>query len=529
MEQRPSSPAMNSPASELLDLGDAQFRAAWLGMSDESRARLPLAVRRKAIERYRHLTPEVDASIRRLEREQARAERIVPDVVEKLPAAYSEDRIARIFTELHGAKTRHVHALGVWLIYDGRCWRNDTTLKHFDMARRVCRNVANDVRKNPTNKNGDRIANLIESARTVAAVVKLASADRVHASEVDDWDRDLWLLNTPDGLVDLRTGRLEPHRPDAYCTKMTAVGPRGKCPLWFAFLNRIAGGDRHLIAYLQRLVGYALTGMTREHILAFFFGLGANGKSTFCNTIAGALGDYAQIASMDTFVETRVERHPADLAILRGARLVIGSETEEGQRWAGSRIKSMTGGDSITARFMRQNFFTFLPQFTLVLAGNHKPILRVVDEAIRRRLHLVPFTQCIPVAERDQRLPEKLRAEWSGILAWAVRGCLRWQRLGLRPPLAVRAATDSYLADEDVLEAWLSECVEINGKGFTATKQLHGSYQAWAERSREKFYGVKRFGQLLEERGYSRERTAQANGFRGLRLIAQDDQMALVQ
>lgn len=191
-------------------------------------------------------------------------------VEEHLPKEFSEDRIARIFTKLHGAKTRHVHVWGLWLIDDGQCWRNDNTLKHFDLARRVCRDVANDVRENSKNKNRDRIATLIESARTVAAVVKLASADRVHAAEVDAWDQDPWLLNTPGGLVDLRTGRLGLHRPDAFCTKMTAVSPRGKCPLWFAFLNRITGGDRRLIAYLQRLVGYALTGITREHTLAFF-------------------------------------------------------------------------------------------------------------------------------------------------------------------------------------------------------------------------------------------------------------------
>lgn len=441
----------------------------------------------------------------------------------ELPAKWSEDAIARLFTRKHGADWRYVALWGRWLFWNGRRWCFDETLKHFDLARRVCREVAQEVRSS-TLKNAERIACLIESARTVAAVVKLAAADRVHAAEVSEWDCDPWLLNTPDGLLDLRTGKLGEHDRGAYCTKMTAAAPAGKAREWMRFLLRVTGGDRRLVAYLQRLIGYALTADTSEHALAFLYGLGANGKSTFLNTITHVLGDYAHVAAADVFLESHNERHPTDLAMLRGARLVVGQEIEEGQRWAAARIKSLTGGDPITARFMRQDSFTFTPTFKLVLAGNHKPGLRNVDEAMRRRLHLVPFTQTIPASERDPRLMQKLRRESSGILAWAVRGCLRWQRQRLRPPRVVRAATDLYLQDEDVLESWLNECVVREDEAFAASRQLHASYHAWAVSTGEKFYGSKRFVQLLEDHGFQRTRTNKANGFSGLRLLVPDNQ-----
>jgi putative DNA primase/helicase len=288
----------------------------------------------------------------------------------------------------------------------------------------------------------------------------LARSDRRLAATIDQWDADPWQLNTPQGVVDLTIGQARPHIPEDYFTKITAVGPRGNCPRFLSFLERITGGDSELVAYIQRVLGYGLTGLTREHALFFGYGTGANGKSVLLSTVAGVLGDYHKAAPIETFTASNADRHPTDLASLRGARLVTATETEEGRRWAESRIKQLTGGDTVAARFMRQDFFEYRPQFKLIIAGNHKPSLRSVDEAIRRRFHLIPFAVTIPPEERDSDLADKLKAEWPGILAWMIEGCVEWQAECLRPPAAVVEATDAYLTAEDAMAAWLDEKCE---------------------------------------------------------------------
>lgn len=251
----------------------------------------------------------------------------------------------------------------------------------------------------------------------------------------------------------------------------------------------------------------------------FLHGGGANGKGVFLNTISGVLGDYAQTAAISTFIATGTEHHPTDLAALRGARLVTAVETESGRRWAESKLKALTGGGPIAARFMRMDFFTFIPQFKLVIAGNHKPGLRSVDEAIRRRMHLIPFSVTIPKAERDLDLAEKLRAEWPAILRWAVEGCLEWQRCGLNPPAAVRDATKEYLDAEDRLTVWLEERSEV-GPGLSATSAaLFAEWKSWCEEGGENSGTRKEFSQRLERRpGIERTRSGKARtrGFTGI-------------
>jgi putative DNA primase/helicase len=274
------------------------------------------------------------------------------------PPEFTDEALALCFTSLHKGRLRYVAAWGRWLIWDGRVWRFDETMLAFDWARAVCRKASAEC-------NEPRVASAIASAKTVAAVERLAKSDRHHAATVNEWDADPWLLNTPGGIIDLRTGQTRPRRPDDYMTKIAAVAPGGDCPLWLSFLARITGEDAELQVFLQRFAGYCLTGITREHAMAFGFGTGANGKGTFLNTLTGILEGYAVVAPMETFTARPTDRHPTDLAMLRGARLVTAQETEEGRRWAESRIKALTGGDPITARFMRQDFFTFTPQFKL--------------------------------------------------------------------------------------------------------------------------------------------------------------------
>jgi putative DNA primase/helicase len=223
------------------------------------------------------------------------------------------------------------------------------------------------------------------------------------------------------------------------------------------------------------VLGYGLTGLTREHALFFGYGTGANGKSVLLSTVAGILGEYHKTAPIETFTASNADRHPTDLASLRGARLVTATETEEGRRWAESRIKQLTGGDTVAARFMRQDFFEYRPAFKLIIAGNHKPSLRSVDEAIRRRFHLIPFAVTIPPEERDGDLTEKLKDEWPGILAWLIEGCLEWQAESLLPPKAVVEATDAYLTAEDAMAAWLDEKCEHDPNAWTSSTYLFGS------------------------------------------------------
>lgn len=324
------------------------------------------------------------------------------------PARYSDDTLALRFTDRHGGDLRYVAVWGRWLIWNGRRWASDETQRAVELAREVGREASIEVL---AGKGSMRLAASVASAKTIGAIERLARADHRHAATVDEWDRDHWLVNTPDETIDLRTGKGRAHHRDDRITKMTTVAPGGACPLWLSVLDRIFKGDAELIAFVQRMFGYTLTGSIRDHALFFLHGSGGNGKGVLLNTWSSILGDYAATAAMETFTASQGERHPTDLAMLGGARVVMAQETEEGQRWAEARIKALTGGDPISARFMRQDFFTFTPNFKLVIAGNHKPSLRSVDEAVKRRFNLIPFTETIPEAECDPKLAEKLREE----------------------------------------------------------------------------------------------------------------------
>ena len=438
-----------------------------------------------------------------------------------IPAEFSDESLALRFTVQHGNTLRYVAAWGRWYEWTGSVWRRDETMRVVDLARRLCRQASAGCDQ-------ERVAGAVASAKTVMAVERLAKADRLHAATVDQWDTDPWLLNTPGGTVDLKTGQLRVHRSADHITKMTAVTPGGECPLWRNFLHTVTAGDEELQSYLQRMIGYCLTGSIREHAMFFAHGTGGNGKGVMINTMTGIMADYAAVASIDAFTASQSDKHTTDLAMLRGARLVTAQETEEGRRWAESRIKALTGGDPVTARFMRQDNFTYQPVFKLLIAGNHKPGLRGVDEAIRRRLNLLPFTVTIAAADRDPALPEKLRAEWPGILAWAIEGCRQWQEHGLRAPAAVVEATAEYLDAEDALASWLTECCEDETRTQMppmSSSLLYSSWRTWAERAGEFVGSQKRFVQAMMSKGYVSERITEGSdkgkaGILGVRFSA---------
>ena len=427
------------------------------------------------------------------------------------PAEFSDDALALRFTNEHGSDLRYTASLGRWNRWDGTHWPEDDTLEVYDLARTSCRATAATTEKS--------LVARIGSAQTIAAVERLARSDRRHAATVEQWDADVWLLNTPGGVVDLRTASLRPALRSDYMTKLTAAIPGGDCPLWRSFLAQITAEDEELQRFMQRMCGYAATGVTREQAMFFLYGTGANGKSVFMSTVSGVLGDYARSAPIEAFIASSNEHHPTDLAGLCGARLVTAIETEDGRHWAESKLKALTGGDRIAARFMRQDFFEYTPQFKLIISGNHKPGLRTVDTAIRRRFNLIPFEVTIPPAKRDLELAEKLRAEWGGILQWMVDGALIWQRDGLDAPITVTEATESYFAAEDAISQWIVERCELGTDYWESSRRLFADWSQWAEANGEAVGKPKGFSQRIGERnGVSPKPTTAARGFSGIRL-----------
>jgi putative DNA primase/helicase len=406
----------------------------------------------------------------------------------------------------------HVALWGHWLRWDGARWAKDDTLAVFDLVRAHCRAAAREAARLK-----DTAASRLGNAATVAGVERLARADRRHARRADDFDADPWLLNTPGGVVDLRSGTLRPHGRGDHMTKITGVTPGGDCPRWLAFLHEVLQGDEATIAYVQRWAGYMLTGNTREHALLFAFGPGGNGKGVLFNTLASALGDYATTAPTETFMATPHERHPTDLAGLCGARLVLAQETDAGRALAEAKLKALTGGDPISARFMRGDFFEYLPAFKLVMVGNHRPVIRNPDDAMRRRLHLLPLT--FRPERPDHGLADHLRAELPGILQWAVEGCLAWQREGLGKPEVVKAATDEYFAEQDLLAQWLGErCDRREAKTETSSSGLYRDWKAWAEARGEPAGSNKAFSGAMERHHAKGKNREGVMVFRGVKL-----------
>jgi putative DNA primase/helicase len=333
-------------------------------------------------------------------------------------------------------------------------------------------------------------------------------------------------LGTPGGTVDLRTGELRDADPNDHISKVTAISPAvtADCPRWLQFLDEATQGDQGMILFLQQWAGYSLTGDTREHALVFVHGDGGNGKGVWLSTVSRIMQDYALTAAMDTFVSSGFDRHPTELAMLAGARMVTASETEKGKAWAEARIKSMTGGDPITAHFMRQDNFTFTPSFKLTIIGNHKPALHNVDDAMKRRLRIVPFIH--KPALVNTSLGEELRKEWAGVLRWMIEGCLDWQRSGLTDAAAITEATDEYFGDQDLYSHWIEDCTDAEpGNRFkTATSnELFQSWTRYAKEAGEPPGSSTSFAELLKAKGFTKDRTNRTRCWRGIRLKVIED------
>jgi putative DNA primase/helicase len=431
----------------------------------------------------------------------------------------TEDAAALKFAELYGDRLRYCVDHGCWFRWDGSIWRIERTGLAFHYARELARDLSKT----------EDLKGLVAASKTAFAggVERFARADPVFARTADSWDRDPMLAGTPDGTLDLRSGLIEHADPNSAISKSLAVGPaeRADCPLWIKFLGETFGNDPELIRFIQQFLGYSLTGSISEHALVFGVGGGRNGKSVLLNTAARVMGDYAITAPMDTFTASRGDKHPTDLAMLRGARFVTASETEDGKAWAESRIKQLTGGDTISARFMRENFFSFQPTFKLFIVGNHSPALTNVDEAARRRFNIVPFS--FRPDNPDPDLEEKLKAEWPAILRWMIDGCLDWQANRLVRPASVAVATDTYFHDQDLIGQWLDDECDAepgNPHKWEPSSLLFKSWTAFAERSGEAAGTNKTFAESMRRRGFEHHRgTGGQRQFRGLQLRRRSD------
>jgi putative DNA primase/helicase len=317
----------------------------------------------------------------------------------------------------------------------------------------------------------------------------------------EDLDSNPWLFNVQNGTIDLRTGQLREQRREDFITKLSLVtfDPDATCPRWKSFLRVIINDDEELIAYLQRLVGYCLAGVTEEHILPFLYGTGANGKSTFVETVLKLFGpDYAMKAPYDLLMAKSGQTHPTERADLFGKRFVACIETEEGRRMAEALVKELTGGDRVRARRMREDFWEFVPTHHIWLVSNHKPVITGTDHGIWRRIKLIPFNVVIPDAEQDKKLPAKLAAELPGILNWAIAGCLDWQQNGMREPEIVQAATSEYSSEMDEVGQFIDQYCEL-GNFIESARAL---FEAFQKAMPDSSITQRSFGDRLREKGF---------------------------
>lgn len=422
----------------------------------------------------------------------------------------------------HGDDLRYCDPWHSWLVWDGKHWKRDDTR---EIERRANDTVRSMYTAAANEEDPDRRKALAGWAAKCEAEYRrraMVNGARAMAPVLPDvLDADRWLLNVNNGTLNLRDGSLQPHKREGLITKLVPVDydPGAEAPLWEAFLDDIMDGRDKLVEFLRRAVGYSLTGDTTEQCLFILYGTGANGKSTFLETLTGLLDDYAQNTPTETLLSRRSGTIPNDIARLKGARLVTAIEAESGRRLAENLVKQMTGGDTLVARFMRAEWFEFVPEFKLFLATNHKPSIHGTDNAIWRRIRLVPFTVTIPTDEQDPKLADKLIAEREGILAWAVRGCLDWQRKGLEPPAPVTEATEAYRTEMDVLGSWLDECCVETETATARANDLYTSYRQWAEENGEKVITGTQFGRSLGERGFEKTRDRKGIQYLGIGLL----------
>lgn len=419
-----------------------------------------------------------------------------------------------------GDDLRYVPLWKRWLVWDGTKWAQDVRGGIVLCAKDTARQIHLEAAETDDTRQQESIggwARTSQSEPRIRAMVKLAAPEVPIAP--NELDSNPLLLCVENGVLDLRTAKLHDARRSDFITRAASVkfDESAQADRWAAFLEKVLP-DKDVRDYVQRAVGYAFTAETREQVLFMLYGTGANGKSTFVETLRALLADYAQAAPADFLLNRRSDGIPNDVARLRGARFVSVVETDIGRHLSEAKVKQLTGGDTVSARFMRGEFFDFKPVAKLFIATNHRPTIHGTDDAIWRRVHMIPFTVSIPPESRDGSLGSTLLEELPGILNWALKGCLAWQKCGLMPPDAVLAATDQYRAEQDVLGDFIKEKCERDPTFSEPARTLYSAYHDWCRDSGEKALSKKGFGQQLEERGFLGNRTGRERLRRGIRL-----------
>ena len=394
----------------------------------------------------------------------------------------------------------------------GSHWERDDLLKRFTLAKDVCRHAASVL-----DNDNDKIKSKICAASTVSAMLTLARSNDGIVTPVPDWDKHPMILNTPGAAIDLETGK-PVNRGGLLFTQVTRVAPTAmQTPVWGKFISEIFGNDLEMVEFMQRLGGYSLTGSIKEQKLFFLHGGGSNGKSVFLDVLRAIAGSYAHNLPSEALMTSRNEGHPTMFASLHGKRMAISSEIEESAHWAESRIKSMTGDETLTARYMQKDFFTFRVTHKHIIAGNFKPRLKGDDFAMVRRMVLVPFAQRFEGANLDSNLPEKLKAEYPGILQWFVEGSRKWAASGLAIPESVATASRDYMSENNDLDLWLADCCTRQNEAKSLSSDLYGSFSDWKEKQGEHAPSAKSFSQRLE-RMFTKERSKRGQEFIGLKV-----------
>ena len=435
---------------------------------------------------------------------------------------------ANRFAERHADSLRYCSKQKIWYAWTGTRWRGNEQGEAIRRAGETARSIYGEAQREEDDVKRQQLAKWAiqsESRQRLEAMVALArfTLDIEVHSYSETFDRDPWLLNCENGIVDLRTGVLGPHRRNALITRIAPIkyDPNAGCLRWNTFLDDVTCGNSDLALYLQRVAGYVLTGDTREHAFFLLHGEGSNGKTTFVNVIANLLGDYAHAIPFQEFIEKTHEGGSNEIAQLEGTRFVYSMEAPVGRAFNEALLKQLSGGDKIRARALYQESVEWDTQAKLFFSTNHRPEIRETADAIWNRVQLLPFRAVFLGQTCDKELSTKLHAELAGILSWAVRGCLSWQCEGLNPPAEVIAANRDYRAENDTFSDFLRERGVIDSRAHCLSRDLYGAYLKWAHQNGLRHVMTKRaVGNELGRRGYIRSAYNGRDAWRGIGLAA---------